>query len=105
MRRVPRKVLRHRLTVEPYQGSSSVGDVYRPAEIVRCLLDESTQQVTTPGGENVTSSSSYIAWPDHQPPLNSRVTLPDGRKTKVIKVGRVNAVGLPVPNNTQVFLQ
>lgn len=105
MRQVPKFLLRHRVTVEAYQGPSSIGDVYASGEVVRCLWDESTQQVTTPGGEVVTSTSNYIALPAHQPPLNSRVTLPDGRTTKVIKVGRIDGAGLPVPSNTQVFLQ
>lgn len=105
VRRVPGFLLRHRVSVEAYQGASSLGDVYASAQVVRCLWDDSTQQVTTAGGEQVTSTSSYIARPDHKPPLNSRVTLPDGRITKVIKVGRVDGAGLPVPSNTQVFLQ
>lgn len=105
MRQIPKSLLRHRVTVEAYRGPSSVGDVYASGDVVHCLWDQSTQQVTTPGGEVVTSTSNYIAMPDHQPPLNSRVTLPDGRVTKVIKVARVDGAGLPVPSNTQVFLQ
>lgn len=105
VKQVPKFLLRHKVTVEAYLGSSSLGDVYASAAVVRCLWDDSVQQVTTAGGEQVTSTSSYIARPDHKPPLNSRVMLPDGRITKVIKVGRVDGAGLPVPSNTQVFLQ
>lgn len=105
MKQVPGFLLRHRVTVEAYQGASSRGDVYASAVVVRCLWDDSAQQVTTAGGEQVTSTSSYIALPAHKPPLNSRVTLPDGRITRVVKVGRVDGAGLPVPSNTQVFLQ
>ncbi|MFM9675771.1 hypothetical protein [Streptomyces brasiliscabiei] len=105
VKQVPKFLLRDRVTVEAYLGSSSRGDVYASAEVVRCLWDDSTQQVTTAGGEQVTSTSSYIARPAHKPPLNSQVTLSDGRVTKVIKVGRVSPAGLPVPSNTQVFLQ
>ncbi|MEU6279731.1 hypothetical protein [Streptomyces sp. NPDC047028] len=105
VRQVPGFLLRHQVTVEAYQGSSSLGDLYDSAETVDCLWDESTQQVTTPGGEQVTSTSSYIARPDHRPPLNSRVTLPDGRVTKIVHVARADGAGLPVPSNTQVFLQ
>ncbi|MFJ6566223.1 hypothetical protein ACIQNU_02295 [Streptomyces sp. NPDC091292] len=105
VRQVPGFLLRHRVTVEAYLGSSSKGDRYGAPEIVRCLLDERTQQVTTPGGQEVASSSSYITRPGHRPPLNSRVTLPDGRITKAIAVGRVDGGALAVPSNTQVFLQ
>lgn len=105
VRQVPGFLLRHKVTVEAYLGPSSRGDVYASATVARCLWDDSTQQVTTAGGEEVTSTSSYIARPAHKPPLNSRVTLSDGRVTKVIKVGRVDGAGLPIPSNTQVFLQ
>lgn len=105
VRQVPGFLLRHTVTVEPYLGSSSKGDRYGPAGPVACLLDERTQMVTSPGGEEVSSGSSYITRPAHRPPPKSRVTLPDGRVTKVITVGRVDGAGLPVPSNTQVFLQ
>ncbi|MBK3563225.1 MULTISPECIES: hypothetical protein [unclassified Streptomyces] len=102
---MPGFLLRHTVTVEAYLGSSSKGDAYGPREPVRCLLDETTKQVTNPGGQKVSSGSNYITRPDHRPPLNSRVTLPDGRITKVITVARVDGAGLPVPSNTQVFLE
>jgi hypothetical protein len=105
VRQVPGFLLRHTVTVEPYLGSTSKNDSYGTAEAVRCLFDETTKQVTTPGGQTVTSGSNYITRPDHRPPLNSRVTLPDGRVTKVITVSRVDGGGLPVPSNTQVFLE
>lgn len=105
VRQVPGFLLRHTVTVEAYEGSTSKGDVYAAPAPVRCLLDETTKQVTTPGGQKVASGSNYITRPDHRPPLNSRVTLPDGRITKVITVSRVDGAGLPVPSNTQVFLE
>lgn len=105
MRQVPGKVLQHQVRVEAYLGSSSKGDVYAPPETVRCLIEEKTQQVTSPGGQIVTSGSSYITRPGHRPPPNSRVTLPDGRVTTVIAIARADGGRLPVPSNTQVFLQ
>lgn len=105
VRQVPAKVLQHRVTVEAYLGSSSTGDLYAAAETVSCLIDEKTQQVTSPGGQIVASGSSYITVPAHRPPPNSRVTLPDGRVTTVITIARADGGTLPVPSNTQVFLQ
>lgn len=105
MRQVPGFLLQHQVAVEAYLGSGSKGDLYAAAETVRCLIDEKTQQVTSPGGQVVTSGSSYITRPGHRPPPNSRVTLPDGRITKVITIARADGVNLPVPSNTQVFLQ
>jgi hypothetical protein len=106
VRQVPGFLLRHTVTVEAYLGSGSKGDVYGAPQQVRCLFDETTKQVTNPGGQKVASGSNYITRPDHRPPLNSRVTLPDGRRvTTVITVARVDGAGLPVPSNTQVFLE
>lgn len=105
VRQVPGFLLQHSVTVEAYLGSASKGDSYESPVTVRCLISERTQQVTTPGGQEVTSGSSYIARPDHRPPPNSRVTLPDGRVTKVITIARADGGQLPVPSNTQVFLQ
>lgn len=105
MRQIPGFLLQHEVTVEPYLGSGSKGDLYGGAETVRCLIDEKTQQVTSPGGQVVTSGSSYITRPDHRPPPNSRVTLPDGRKSTVITIARADGGALPVPSNTQVFLE
>lgn len=105
VRQVPGFLLQHTVTVEAYLGSSSKGDLYAAPEAVRCLIDETTRQVTSPGGQIVTSGSSYITRPDHRPPPNSRVTLPDGRPTKVITIARADGGSLPVPSNTQVFLE
>lgn len=105
MRLVPGFLLQHEVSVEEYLGASSTGDVYAAPRIVRCLIDERTQLVTSPGGEEVTSAASYIVQPGHRPPPKSRVTLPDGRTTKVITVGRADGGRLPVPSNTQVYLQ
>lgn len=102
---IPGFLLQHTLTVEAYRGSSSKGDLYEAPVEVSCLLDERLQMVTSPGGEKVTSSSSYITTLAHNPPPKSRVTLPDGRVTKVITVARPDGGALPVPSNTQVYLQ
>ncbi|MFH9823011.1 hypothetical protein ACH4NG_06985 [Streptomyces bobili] len=103
--KMPGFLLQHTVQVEAYLGSSSKGDLYGAAVPVQCLLDERTQMVTNPAGEKVTSSSSYITRLDHNPPPKSRVTLPDGRVTKVITIARPDGGALPVPSNTQVFLQ
>lgn len=103
--KVPGFLLQHTVQVEGYLGSSSKGDLYAAGVPVPCLLDERIQMVTNPAGEKVTSSSSYVARLDHNPAPKSRVTLPDGRVTTVITIARPDGGNLPVPSNTQVFLQ
>ncbi|MEV4335763.1 hypothetical protein [Streptomyces sp. NPDC049590] len=102
---VPGFLLQHTVTVEEYLGSGSKGDLYGPPTPVRCLLEDRIQMVVSPGGETVTSSSSYITRLGHRPLPKTRVTLPDGRRTTVITVARPDGGALPVPSHTQVFLQ
>lgn len=103
--RMPSFLLQHTVQVEAYLGSSSKGDLYAAPEQVQCLLEEKTQLVTSPAGEQVTSSSMYRTPLGHNPPPKSRVTLAAGRVTTVIVVARPDGGRLPVPSHTQVFLQ
>lgn len=103
--RPPRFLWQHKVTVEEYEGSGAYGDVYGPPVEVRCLLSEQTRLVKAADGSDTVSGASYIADLEHRPPLGSRVTLPDGRETTVISVDRPDGGTLPVPSNTQVYLE
>lgn len=102
---IPAALWQHVVTVERYEGSGAYGDVYGAPEQVRCLLSEQTRMVRGPDGSDTVSGASYIAELAHRPPLGSRVTLPDGRQTTVISVDRADGGTLPVPSNTQVYLE
>jgi hypothetical protein len=106
MATIPRRYLVHTITVEDYLGNSSKGPKYAPARTVRCLLDEQTRAVRTPGGEQVTSTSTAYAGPEEKkaPPL-SRVTLPDGRVTTVIQTKNRDGRGLGTPNHVEFQLE
>ena len=97
--------LRHRITIEPYLGDSSKGPLYGPPRQVRCFVDEQTRAVRTPGGEDVTSSSTAYAAPGTVVPALSRVTLPSGRQTTVIAVLPRDGGGLPTPDHVEIQLQ
>ncbi|MFP8960034.1 hypothetical protein ACLIYP_05595 [Streptomyces nanhaiensis] len=102
---IPAALWQHEVTVEPFEGSGAYGDVYGAPAVVACLLAEETRLVRAADGTDTVSSASYLAEPDHRPPPGSKVTLPDGRTTKVIRVDRPDGGSLPVPSNTQVFLE
>jgi hypothetical protein len=102
---IPGWLLRHRITVEPYRGDSSTGPLYGPATEVRCFVDEQTRAVRTPGGEDVTSSSTAYAAPGTRVPPLSRVTLPSGRQTTVIAALDRDGGGLPTPDHVEIQLQ
>ncbi|GGR71168.1 MULTISPECIES: hypothetical protein [Streptomyces] len=105
MSRIPGWLLRHRIRVEPYRGTSSKGPVYGPPQDVRCFLDEQTRTVRSPGGDEVTSSSTAYAAPGTTVPPQSRVTLPSGRVTRVITLLNRDGGGLPTPDHVEIQLE
>ncbi|MGW2209910.1 hypothetical protein [Streptomyces sp. NPDC001781] len=106
MASIPRRFLIHTVTVEDYLGQTSKGPKYGAARQVRCLVDEQTRAVRTPGGEQVTSTTTAYAGLEEQsaPPL-SRVTLPSGRITTVILTKRRDGGRLGTPNHTEIQLE
>ncbi|MBE4783909.1 MULTISPECIES: hypothetical protein [Streptomyces] len=102
---IPPRFMIHEITVEPPAGESSRGPLYGMPTTVKCLLDEQTRAVRTPGGEQVTSTSTaYAGLGENVPPL-SRVTLPDGRVTKVIQTKRRDGKKLGTPNHLEIQLE
>ena len=102
---IPRFLMRHEITVEPYLGDTSKGPRYGPPVTVRCFLDEQTRGVRSPAGEQVTSTSTAYADPGTQAPAFSRVTLPSGRVTKVIQLKDRDGGGLPTPDHVEIQLE
>ncbi|WP_394425562.1 hypothetical protein [Streptomyces sp. SGAir0957] len=86
-------------------GDSSTGPLYGPPVSVRCFVDEQTRAVRTPGGEEVTSSSTAYAKPGTDVPPLSRVTLPSGRTTTVIAALPATAADSPRPTTSRFKLQ
>ena len=105
MSRIPGWLLRHRITIEPHLGDSSTGPLYGPPTEVRCFVDEQTRAVRSPGGEEVTSSSTASAAPGTTVPPLSRATLPSGRTTTVIAALDRDGAGLPTPDHVEIQLQ
>jgi hypothetical protein len=101
---IPAALLGHKVWVEPFLGNSATGPRYGPASEVRCFVEEKTRLVRDPGGEEVTSSSTFYARPTAVCPAKSRVTLPSGRKTTVIEAIRQDGGGLPTPGHLEVRL-
>ncbi|MFC9680006.1 hypothetical protein [Streptomyces sp. NPDC056948] len=103
--RIPRYLMRHQITVEPYLGDTSKGPKYGPPVVVRCFVDEQTRAVRNPGGEEVTSTTTAYADPGTQAPALSRVTLPSGRTTTVIQLKDRDGGGLPTPDHVEIQLE
>lgn len=105
MSRIPGWLLRHTIVIEPHLGESSTGPVYGPPQRVRAFVDEQTRTVRSPGGEEVTSSSTAYCAPGTTAPPLSRVTLPSGRTTTVIATLSRDGGGLPTPDHVEIQLQ
>lgn len=106
MPQLPRRFLIHTITIEDYLGASSTGARYGPPRTVRCLVDEQTRAVRSPGGEQVTSTSTAYAGPEEAAvkPL-SQVVLPSGRTTKVIQTKNRDGGSLGTPNHSEIQLE
>ncbi|KOX16571.1 MULTISPECIES: hypothetical protein [unclassified Streptomyces] len=103
---LPEFLLRHRITVEAYEGDGAYGPVYgAPVPEVPALVAASVRMVRAPDGREVTSSAQIIAAPDLACPVGSRITLPDGRVTTALSVARHTAPGLPVPACSEVMCE
>ncbi|MFD8027816.1 hypothetical protein ACFV3F_03500 [Streptomyces sp. NPDC059717] len=103
--KLPGMWLRHRVTVEPYEGDSGVGPLFGDEVTVRCFLEQKTRLVRAPDGREVTSGATFYCRLDAvSAPPESRVTLPDGRQTTVINQARNEGRGLPLPDHLEVQL-
>lgn len=101
---LPSFMLGHRVTVEEYLGASAYGPRFGAPAVVPCFLDEQTRTVRNPAGQEVTSSSTFYARPGLVCPAESRVTLPDGRVTRVIARLDRSGGGMPTPDHVEVQL-
>ncbi len=105
MRQIPGFLMRHKVVVEPFQGTNAVGEVFSAGKEISCMFGEKNQMVRNSQGEEVSSSSFYITTPDHAPPENSRVTIKHtGRTARVRAWDRPTWPGMDVPANTKVYL-
>lgn len=94
----------HDVTVEPYEGSGAYGDIYGPPTIVRVVVDASRRLVRNDAGDQVISESTLYAPLTTRAPAGSRVTLPDGTRSTVIRASPRDGGRLPVPSHLEVVL-
>jgi hypothetical protein len=104
MKQIPGFMMRHKAFIEPYIGANSTGEVFGTTTPVTCHFVEKVKMVRNAQGEEVTSSSSYITAPTHNPPENSRVLTPYGLTRRVVAVERNTWPDMPIPANTIVYL-
>lgn len=107
---IPVGLLVHTITIEPYAGQDGSGtDLYGAAVVVACFVDAKIRRVRSPatsnstGDEVISEATAYAALATDAPP-NSRVTLPDGKVSRVIAALRRDGGSLPVPSHLEIVI-
>ncbi|MFI6606851.1 hypothetical protein [Streptomyces sp. NPDC050507] len=101
---IPGWLLVHTVEVAPFEGDGAYGPVYGATATVRGFLDEQTRLVRSPGGDEITSTSTVYTRLTETIPAKSRITLPGGRTTTVIAALRRDGGGLATPDHLEVQL-
>lgn len=102
---IPAWLLRHEVTIEAYAGTSGAGvELYDTAVTVRCFKDDKRRLVRAATGQEVVSESTLYAPLSTSCPVQSRVTLPDGRQATVIQSLSRDGGGLPTPDHLEIVL-
>lgn len=106
MTTLPGFLLRHEVTVEPYEGDSANGPLYGAPVTVRCFLEEKRSMVRNKDGEQVLSGATFYCRLDAiaDAPPQSLVTLSGDRQSEVITQARHDGGGLPTPDHLEVSL-
>ncbi|MFF4989630.1 hypothetical protein ACFY19_20725 [Streptosporangium saharense] len=92
------------VTVEPYAGAGPFGKTYGPPIVVRALVDNRRRRVRSASGDEVVSETTLRMQLGEECPVESRVTLPDGRQAEVITSAEIDGRSLPVPSHREVAL-
>lgn len=102
--RLLRALLRHRMTVEAYSGSSATGPVYAAARTVACYVESQRRSVRK--GEGRVAVSADVVWCDLDRSIgpDDRVVL-NGRPVEVLAVRHYDGQGLPTPDHTELTVQ
>lgn len=105
MTALPAWLLPHRVSVEPYLGTSAYGPRFGEPVEVAAMAAESIKRVRNATGAEVVSTAQVITAAGLDCPTGSRITLPTGRTTTAITVAHHTAPGLPVPESTEVMCE
>jgi len=101
---IPGFLLRHTVTVEPYEGQGAAGPIYGTGYTVRCLIDNKRRLVRGIDGDQVVSNATVYCAPGTRIPPQSRIDLGD-RTAVVIDAAVREHSGLPTPDHVEVICQ
>lgn len=98
------------VTVEAYSGTAGIGDLYEaPVAVTPCVVQEVQHTVPVTTGDaagKLYPSSALVMCPlATVAPAGSRITLPSGRKAKVLASATITANGLALPEHVELDLE
>jgi hypothetical protein len=100
----------HTITIEPYAGQGGGGQaLYGASFTVLGFLDSKrkttrTQMTETNTGDEVVSEATFYCDPGPDVPNESRVTLPDGRVSRVLAVGDRSGGTTDLPSHLEIVI-
>lgn len=99
--KLPKWMLQHEVTVEPFAGAGANGPVYGDPVTVPCLREDKRRLVRAPNGDQVISETTFYCQPGTVAPPQSRVDL-GTRISTVITFADRDGGRLPVPSHVEV---
>lgn len=104
------EAMQHTLIVEPYLGQSGAGEaVYGASFSLVGFCDSKTRIIRvamtqTNTGDEQLSEATFLTDRGPTVPVDSRVTLPDGRTSRVLAVLDRDGGTLPVPSHLEIVI-
>lgn len=96
----------HTVTVEPLEQQGPEGDVFGTAYPLRCFAAAKARLIRGTTGDMVTSDTTITAATSTPNiPVGSRITLPDGSPTTVLRLSRADGGGLPTPDHVEIVCE
>jgi hypothetical protein len=101
---LPRWLLTHTMTVEPFLGASGHGPQYGPPVVVACFVEHTSRTVRGRDGRELVARTTVYAPHDTEIGPDARVTV-DGQSVEVLAVTRHDGSGLPTPDHLEISCQ
>ncbi|MGH3942505.1 MAG: hypothetical protein ACRDTG_28555 [Pseudonocardiaceae bacterium] len=102
--RLPDRLLRHTIMVEPLLGTGAHGTVYGPATLVRCNYQTGRRLVRTAQGKQVTVSGTAYCQLTEDIPVGSRI-IHNGQVSTALVVLPHDGGGLSTPDHLEVIIE
>lgn len=98
---IPRWLLTHQVSIEPYEGHNAYGPVYGAPVQVAVFVDAKRARDTDDNDDERVAEATIYAPLDTRAPTGSRVTH-QGHVSTVVRVLARDGSGLPTPDHLEI---